>query len=66
MSFGLKNSPSTFQRVMDNVLRGVQNERCFTYLDDVIIFSISLQEHPSRLRKVFDRLRQVNLKIQLV
>ena len=39
MPFGLKNAPSTFQRVMNNVLRGQQNEICSVYLDNIIIFS---------------------------
>nr|CAH7734904.1 unnamed protein product [Callosobruchus chinensis] len=65
MPFGLKNAPATFQRVMDNVLRGIQNEKCLVYLDDIIIFSTSLQEHILRLRDVFERLRQSNFKIQL-
>lgn len=65
MPFGLKNSPSTFQRIMDNILRGIQNETCLVYLDDIVIFSTSLQEHLERLRAVFDRLRKANFKIQL-
>lgn len=65
MPFGLKNAPSTFQRVMDSVLRGIQNECCIVYLDDIIIFSTSLQEHIQKLTTVFERLRQFNFKIQL-
>lgn len=65
MPFGLKNAPSTFQRVMDNILRGLNNEICLVYLDDIIIFSTSLQEHICRLKSVFDRLRKANFKIQL-
>lgn len=65
MPFGLKNAPSTFQRVMDDVLRGLQNEICLVYLDDIIIFSTSFQEHLERLRLVFNRLRDANLKVQL-
>lgn len=65
MPFGLKNAPSTFQRVMNNVLRGFQNEICLVYLDDIIIFSTSLQEHVQRLKLVFERLRQSKFKIQL-
>lgn len=65
MPFGLKNAPATFQRVMDDVLRGLQNDICLVYLDDIIVFSTSLQEHIERLRLVFERLRQSNLKIQL-
>lgn len=65
MPFGLKNAPSTFQRVMDNILRGLQNEICLVYLDDIVIFSSSLQEHLTRLKQVFLRLRESNFKIQL-
>lgn len=65
MPMGLKNSPSTFQRVMDNVLRGLQNEICLVYLDDIIVFSTSLQEHMVNLEKVFSRLRESNFKIQM-
>lgn len=45
MPIGLKNSPSTFQRVMDNILRGLQRQACMVYLDDIIVLSTSLQEH---------------------
>jgi hypothetical protein len=65
MPMGLKNSPSSFQRVMDNVLRGLQNEICLVYLDDIIVFSTSLQEHMVNLEKVFQRLRESNFKIQM-
>lgn len=65
MPFGLKNAPATFERVVENVLRGIQNEKCLVYLDDIIIFSVSLEEHVQRLKLVFDRLRQANFKIQL-
>lgn len=65
MPMGLKNSPSTFQRVMDNVLLGLQNEICLVYLDDIIVFSTSLQEHMINLEKVFSRLRESNFKIQM-
>lgn len=65
MPFGLTNAPATFQRVMDGILRGIQNEKCLVYLDDIIIFSTSLQEHLERLKTVFQRLRETNFKIQL-
>lgn len=64
MPFGLKNAPSTFQRVMDNILMGIQNEKCAVYMDDIIIYSSTIHEHISRLREVFTRLRKANLKIQ--
>lgn len=65
MPFGLKNAPSTFQRVMDEVLKDLQNKICMVYMDDIIIFSTSLQEHIQNLKMVFIKLREANLKIQL-
>lgn len=65
MPFGLKTAPATFQRTMDNVLRGLQGIHCMVYLDDILIYSSGILEHIQRLRSVFDRLRQTNLKVQL-
>jgi O-acetyl-ADP-ribose deacetylase (regulator of RNase III) len=64
MSFGLKGAPSTFQRLVNRVLMGINGFRAFVYLDDIIIIATSVQEHEERLREVFDRLRQYNLKLQ--
>lgn len=64
MPFGLKNAPATFQRTMDNILQGLQGERCFVYLDDIVVFASSLQEHEDKLREVFERLQKHQLKIQ--
>lgn len=64
MPFGLKNSPSTFQRLMNNVLMGLQGLKCFVYLDDIVIYGNSLQDHNNKLREVFYRLAQHNLKLQ--
>lgn len=63
MPFGLKNAPSTFERCMENVLRGLKN--CAVYMDDIIVFSTSLQEHILALKEVFERLRSANFKLQL-
>jgi transposase InsO family protein len=65
MPFGLKNAPATFQRVMDSVLKHLQNKICLVYMDDIIVFSTSLVEHIQNLEQVFNALRQANLKIQL-
>ncbi|CAF4830615.1 unnamed protein product [Pieris macdunnoughi] len=65
MPFGLKTAPATFQRAMDNVLRGLQGLHCMVYLDDIIVYSASLQEHIVKLKKIFERLRETNLKVTL-
>ncbi|CAF4952218.1 unnamed protein product [Pieris macdunnoughi] len=64
MPFGLKNAPSTFQRLMNSALSGLQGLQCFVYLDDIVIYSFDLQKHMKNLSNVFDRLRQFNLKLQ--
>jgi len=64
MPFGLKGAPATFQRLMNSVLDGLIGEICFVYLDDIVIFSSTLEEHKSRLIQVFERLRQHSLLLQ--
>lgn len=64
MPFGLKNAPATFQRLMDAVLRKHLNIRCFVYMDDIIIFSSSLDEHLKDIQKILQTLRDANLKVQ--
>lgn len=65
MPFGLCNAPATFQRLMNQVLAEHIGKICFVYLDDIIIFSTSLQEHVQSLEKIFKSLRDANLKVQL-
>ena len=64
MPFGLRNAPSSFQRMMDGVLRGLKPSQCLVYLDDVIIFGASIEEHAERLRNVFERLREAKLSLK--
>lgn len=64
MPFGLKNAPSTFQRLMNSALSGLQGMQCFVYLDDIVIYSVDLDDHIYNLSNVFKRLRQYNLKLQ--
>lgn len=65
MPFGLKNAPATFQRVMDCMLRDLIGVCCFVYMDDIIIFSTSLEEHQLHLDMIMKRLKEAGLKIQL-
>lgn len=64
MPFGLKNAPATFQRLMNNVLTGIQGIKCFVYLDDIVNFGSSLEDHNLKLKEVFDRFSLHNLKLQ--
>ena len=54
LPFGLTNAPATFQRVMDLVLTGLHWSKCLVYLDDIIIFGRTFDEHLSRLRTEFE------------
>jgi len=48
MPFGLKNAPATFQRLMNSVLTGMQRLKCLVYLDDIVIYGASLEDHKTR------------------
>ena len=63
MPFGLKGAPATIQRLMDGVIRGL-DDLCAAYLDDVIIFSSSWEEHLKHLSIVFARLREAGLTVK--
>ena len=64
MPFGLKNAPATFQRLMDQVLSGLQGIELFVYLDDIVLYAGSLREHEIKFNKLAERLRKANLKLQ--
>lgn len=51
LPFGLTNAPATLPRVMNNVLGNLKGRCCLVYLDDIIVFSGSLQQHISDLKK---------------
>ena len=63
LPFGLCNAPTTFSRLMNNVLSGLSWEVCLYYLDDIIIFLKDWEEHLHSLRVVFLRLREANLRL---
>eukprot|EP00731_Ephydatia_muelleri_P000986 Em0001g986a len=64
MPFGLTNAPATFQRLMEEVLSGLHWTTCLVYLDDILIFSATVEDHLVRLRDVLDRLKNAGLKIK--
>lgn len=65
MPFGLKNAPAIFQRGMDDVLRKHIGKRCYVYMDDVVVFGKTLEEHLENLKIVLETLQSANLKVQL-
>jgi transposase InsO family protein/dUTPase len=65
MPFGLTNAPSSFQRLMDEVLQPILGKFVLVYLDDLIIFSKDLPQHIVHLKTVFELLDRYNLKVKL-
>ena len=64
MPFGLCNALPTFQRLMQNCLGELNLTYCLIYLDDVIVFSETPEEHLRRMRVVFDCLHEHGLKLK--
>ena len=64
MPMGLVNAGSTFQRLMDLVMSGLAFEQCLVYLDDIIVFSRTVEDHLERLEAVLQRLIATNLKLK--
>jgi len=64
MPFGLCNAPATFEKMMSDMLAGLQWKICLVYLDDVIVFGRTLKESQERLQQVFDRLRSYGLRLK--
>jgi hypothetical protein len=65
MPFGLCNAPATFIRVMNDVLRHFLDDFVIVYLDDILIFSKSHEEHIEHVKKVLDVLRKEQLFLKL-
>ena len=68
MPFGLMNAPAAFQRLMQLVLMELNPEDgkdfVSVYIDDIIVFSASLEDHLQHLERVLTRIREVGLKLK--
>ena len=63
MPMGLKNSPMTFQRLIDEVLKGIKGQYCYGYIDDIVIFSKTMEEHLVHVEEILKRLAKFGLRI---
>ena len=64
MPFGATNAPATFQRLMHDCLGDLNMNWCIVYLDDIIIFSDTKEEHLKRLEALFQKLSTAGLKLK--
>jgi len=65
MPFGLANAPATFCTLMNGIFREWLDDFVVIYIDNILIYSGSLEEHAKHLRKVFQVLRENNLYVKL-
>ena len=61
LPMGITNAPAAFQRSMEIVMAGITWKFCIVYIDDIIIYSKTFEEHLQHLQLVFERLRQYKL-----
>ncbi len=65
MLFELINESAFFQHYINNVLFNCLHKFCQTYLNDILIYSKTLKEHRTHVKKVLEKLREVNLQIDI-
>jgi len=65
MPFGLTNAPATFCTLMNDIFNKWLDDFLVVYIDDILIYSRSLEEHAEHLRKVFQRLKENKLYAKL-
>ena len=64
LPFGLRNSPCTFQRVLNTVLDELIEKICFVFIDDINIFGETMTEANERFNTVAQKLREANLTLE--
>ena len=58
MSFGLTNAPAAFMDLMNRVLRPYMDQFVVVFIDDILVYSKSIEEHVYHLRIVLQTLRE--------
>ena len=62
LPFGLKTAPGLFQNIMDDILREFKNDFAMAYIDDVIVYSKTFDEHLSHLEQIFMKFRKNDIQ----
>jgi len=62
MPFDLKNTLTTFQKLMDRILIEMQGTEIFVYLDDIVLYASSLRKYEIKFKKLINKLCEANLK----
>ena len=63
MPFGLKNAPYYFCRLMDKILGKYVGKFIYIYIDDIVVYSKTKEEHLYHLKLVFEALRAADIKL---
>ena len=64
MPFGMRNAPATFQHMINRVISGLDG--CAAYIDDVVVYSHSWEQHVDQLYHFFSQFREANLTVNLM
>ena len=64
MPFGLKNAPATFQRMVNKIVSGIDG--CEAYVDDLIVYSQTWEQHMEQLQQLFKKLSEAQLTVNLL
>ena len=65
LPFGVVNGPASFQRLMEIVLHGLIGKICYVYLDDIVCYSSTPQQHLADLRQILQRLQRSCLTVNI-
>jgi hypothetical protein len=65
LAFGLAGAPCTFTKAINNVLLGLGETMCLIFMEYILIFSRTIEEHAEQLQKVFERLREASFTLNV-
>ena len=65
MPFGLSNAPATFQRLMEKVLSKMNWIECLVYIDDVLVWASTFENHLDKFRRICNAFRVAGLKVKM-